>query len=160
MGLRKVHSHSQGDSTPFRRLPLTPRVSAEQNTRSRGLHHGLARAIGAAPASVAPGRFATGLLRIEDSKNREARQFPFTPEVRSILKVQRARTTAMEETTGQIIPWVFWRRKGPGVGREGQQVGLFRRAWITACRKAGATRGTAGGDCVGESRSVSGSRAS
>jgi integrase len=81
--------------------------------------------------------FAVGLLRIEDSKNREARQFPFTPELRSILEAQRARTTAMEEATGQIIPWVFWRRKGPGVGREGQPVGLFRRAWITACRKAG-----------------------
>src|SRR5438093_1094529 len=58
--------------------------------------------------------------------------FSMTPELRRILEEQRRRTTALEQATQQIVPWAFWQSKGPGVERDGQPVGLFRKAWATA----------------------------
>ena len=46
-----------------------------------------------------------------------------------MLERQRARTTALEQAEGRIIPWVFH--------RAGQPMKSFRRSWITACKKAG-----------------------
>jgi hypothetical protein len=45
------------------------------------------------------------------------------------LERQRARTTALEQAEGRIIPWVFH--------GAGQPMKSFRRSWITACKKAG-----------------------
>jgi integrase len=81
--------------------------------------------------------FTNGLLRIEDSKNGEAREFYFTPELRKVLEHQRQRTQAMEQHVGRIIPAVFWRLKGPGVAQDGTPVGAFRKTWASACVKAG-----------------------
>jgi integrase len=83
--------------------------------------------------------FRAGWLRLEpgETKNGEGRMFPLTPELRAVLEAQRARTDALEQATGRIIPWVFWRVKGPGVREDGQPVKSFRKAWARACREAG-----------------------
>jgi site-specific recombinase XerD len=81
--------------------------------------------------------FTNGLVRIEDSKNGEAREFYFTPKLRTVLEQQRQRTQAMEQHLGCIIPTVFWRVKGPGVHQDGMPVGAFRKTWASACVKAG-----------------------
>ena len=74
--------------------------------------------------------FRSGWLRLEpgETKNGEGRQFPLTPDLRAVLERQRDRTIA-EEKTGAIIPWMFH--------RSGKPIKSFRRAWVTACRKAG-----------------------
>src|SRR5439155_4298223 len=81
--------------------------------------------------------FQAGVVRLElrSTKNDEGRTFPFDalPALQRLLKRQRARTTALERTTGRIIPHVFH--------RDGQPVRYFRRAWRSALdRAAHATR--------------------
>jgi len=75
--------------------------------------------------------FQSGWLRLEpgETKNREGRQFPLTPALRAVLERQRERTRAVEQATGTIIPWIFH--------RSGTPIKSFRRAWVTACTKAG-----------------------
>ncbi len=90
-----------------------------------------------APLTWAGVDFTNGLLRIEDSKNGEAREFYFTPGLRATLEAQRRRTDALQATEGRVIPWVFWRVKGPGVSENGAPLGSFRKAWLTACVAAG-----------------------
>lgn len=92
-----------------------------------------------ADACTTCGAARPGWLRLEpgEGKSRTGRPFRMTPELRAALKRQRERTDALERSTGQTVPWVFWRAKGPGVQRDGQRVGLFRKAWLTACEKAG-----------------------
>ena len=74
---------------------------------------------------------AAGIVRLEpgQSKGEEGRTLPLTPDILTMLRAQRAETTALERRLGRIIPWVFH--------REGNQLKEFRRAWKTACRKAG-----------------------
>ncbi len=55
--------------------------------------------------------------------------FPLTPELRAVLERQLARTRANERATGQVIVSVFH--------RDGKPIRGFRRAWVTACKKAG-----------------------
>jgi integrase len=81
--------------------------------------------------------FVNGFLRLEDSKNREGRMFAFTPDLKAVLQRQRERTSALEIATQRIIHWVFWRVRGPRVPEDGKPVRSFRKAWTTACRKAG-----------------------
>ncbi len=75
---------------------------------------------------------AAGWLRLEpgEAKNGEGRQFPLTPELRTTLEAQLARTRAVEQRTGAIIPWLFHHD-------DGRPVRSFRRAWHSACKKAG-----------------------
>jgi integrase len=75
--------------------------------------------------------FRSGWLRLEpgETKNNEGRQFPLTPDLRAALERQRARTLMDEKVTGTIIAWMFH--------RSGKPIKSFRRAWVTACRKAG-----------------------
>jgi len=72
-----------------------------------------------------------GWLRLEpgETKNGEGRMFPLLPRLRTVLEAQAARTEAIEKTTGRIIPWLFH--------RNGKPIKSFRRAWLTACLKAG-----------------------
>jgi integrase len=72
-----------------------------------------------------------GWLRLEpgETKNGDGRLFPLTPELRAVLEQQFARTQKLERETGQVIPWLFH--------RDGEPIKVFRRAWITACQKAG-----------------------
>ena len=75
--------------------------------------------------------FRSGWLRLEpgETKNDEGRQFPLTADLRAALERQRARTLVGEQATGAIISWMFH--------RAGKPIKSFRRAWVTACRKAG-----------------------
>ncbi|MGH7484050.1 MAG: tyrosine-type recombinase/integrase [bacterium] len=75
--------------------------------------------------------FDSGWIRLEpgETKNNEGRQFPLTPDLRAALQRQRRRTLAAEKSAGTIIPWMFH--------RAGKPIKSFRRAWVTACTKAG-----------------------
>jgi integrase len=75
--------------------------------------------------------FRAGWLRLDpgETKNRKGRNFPLTPELRQVLESQRARTQALEQSTGRIIPWVFH--------RDGKPIIDFRGSWKNACKKAG-----------------------
>ena len=55
--------------------------------------------------------------------------FPLTPELRRVLEAQLGRTTELERATGRIIPWLFH--------RNGRPIKSYRRAWKSACGKAG-----------------------
>jgi integrase len=72
-----------------------------------------------------------GWLRLEpgETKNEEGRNFPLTPELREILAAQLRHTAEVERATGRIIPWLFHPNGAP--------IKSDRRAWRTACRKAG-----------------------
>jgi integrase len=76
--------------------------------------------------------FAAGWLRLEpeETKNREGRQFPLIPELRAVLEGQRGRVDAIQKETGRIVPWIFARE-------DGAPIGDFKKAWATACVKAG-----------------------
>jgi integrase len=75
--------------------------------------------------------FEAGTVRLEPgtTKNRDGRTFIMVPELRACLEAQRAATAALQRQTGQIIPYVFHHAGRPLQG--------FRRAWKTACRRAG-----------------------
>jgi integrase len=72
-----------------------------------------------------------GWLRLEpgETKNGEGRMFPLLPRLRAVLEAQVERTRAVEQETGRIIPWLFHRKGTP--------IKFFRRAWLTACQRAG-----------------------
>jgi len=74
--------------------------------------------------------FEAGRIRLEPgtTKNDEAREFPFTQDLRTVLEGQKARAVALKKR-GIICPWVF--------NRGGKPIKEFRRSWKTACRKAG-----------------------
>jgi site-specific recombinase XerD len=75
-----------------------------------------------------------GWLRLEpnETKNGEGRQFPLTPALRAVLEKQIKATDAFEKKTERIVPWLFHRK--------GKPIKSFRRAWLTACLKAGFAR--------------------
>ena len=50
--------------------------------------------------------------------------------MRAVLEAQRLRVEAIQKATGQVIPWVFCRE-------DGAQVKSFKKAWATACIRAG-----------------------
>jgi integrase len=74
--------------------------------------------------------FTAGNVRLEPgtTKNREARQFPFTIELRTILEGQKVKSDALAKH-GKICPWVF--------NRNGKHLGEFKHSWKAACIKAG-----------------------
>jgi len=72
-----------------------------------------------------------GVIRIENTKNREPRTIPYAavPALKELIERQRQVTTDLERKTRSIIPWVFH--------RGGQPLKHYLCAWHTACRKAG-----------------------
>jgi integrase len=76
--------------------------------------------------------FANGWLRLEpgESKNGEGRQFPFTPDLQSVLEAQREKVKTIEREQSCVIPWVF-------VHSDGRRIKDFRGAWANACKDAG-----------------------
>jgi integrase len=72
-----------------------------------------------------------GWLRLEpgETKNRDGRLYPLTDELRAIVSAQVEYTRRLEREQGRIIPWLFH--------RQGEPIKGFRKAWITACRRAG-----------------------
>ena len=71
------------------------------------------------------------MIRIERSRNREPRTFPYEslPAFVELMDRQRERTSAIEQAKGIIIPHV--------VHRNGAPIRAFRRAWAAACVGAG-----------------------
>ena len=74
---------------------------------------------------------AAGFVRLEPgtTKNTEGRAFPLIPELRVLLERRQAITRRCERAQGRIIAHVFH--------RYGRPIKSLRRAWVTACRKAG-----------------------
>ena len=74
--------------------------------------------------------FTAGEVRLDpgQTKNREGRVFPFTPELRVLLEAQREMTHKLVPTRG-IIPWVFHRL--------GRRITKFPKSWRDACVAAG-----------------------
>jgi integrase len=75
--------------------------------------------------------FVKGWLNLEpgEGKTREARSFPFTPELRTVLEVQRGKVREIERRLECVIPWVF-------VHEDGSRIRDFRGAWKEACKDA------------------------
>jgi len=73
-----------------------------------------------------------GWLRLEpgETKNNEGRMFPTStvPRLRDVPARQLALTESVEKATGQIIPWLYH--------LAGKPIKSFRRAWLTACKRA------------------------
>lgn len=74
--------------------------------------------------------FAAGEIRLDagTTKNGEGRVFPMTAELRALLEGLHAEHEARKKA-GRILPWVFV--------RAGKRIADFRKAFETACRKAG-----------------------
>lgn len=72
-------------------------------------------------------------VRAERSKNGRPRRFPMTSELSAVLDAQRA-VRRRFQGRGRIVARVFCKPNG-------QPIGDFRKAWATACKKAG-TPGT------------------
>jgi integrase len=66
-------------------------------------------------------------------------------ELKAALAAQVTRVEALQRRLGRIIPWLFPNLRGArtaNVGRKrvsvlGERRGDFRKAWLTACKKAG-----------------------
>ena len=75
--------------------------------------------------------FASGIVRLDvgTTKNRDGRVFPFDvlPELKELLERQRDTTRQVERECGQIVTWVFHRRRG-------KPVRDFRDAWARPAR--------------------------
>jgi integrase len=84
--------------------------------------------------------FDAGEVRLDagTTKNREGRVFPFTAELRKMLKAQHAEHLRLKKA-GQIEPWVFFRMvaKGRGGTQEPKPIHSLNKAWQAACRAAG-----------------------
>jgi integrase len=77
-----------------------------------------------------------GTLRLEPgtTKNDDGRVVYLTPELKALITAQLERVRALERETGQIIPYLFPHLRGP---HQGKRVEDFKKAWKTACMKAG-----------------------
>jgi len=69
------------------------------------------------------------VLLVGTTKNLEARTFPLTQELRGLLLAQKVLTEELQRKTKRLIPWVFH--------RNGARIKVFRRSWLTACKRAG-----------------------
>jgi integrase len=80
-----------------------------------------------------------GWLRLEpgETKNGDGREFPFTPELRTLLEAQRLYVDQLQRATGQIIPWVFPHPAKCGRFTAGSRIKDFRGAWDKARKNAG-----------------------
>jgi integrase len=68
-------------------------------------------------------------LKPGETKNTAGRQFPLTSELRAVMEPSAPVRRLSNTPPGTIIPWVFH--------RDGQPIKSYRRAWRSACKKAG-----------------------
>lgn len=82
-------------------------------------------------------------LRLEPgtTKNDDGRLVYLTPELKSLLAAQVERVEALQRKLGRIIPWLFphLEQRGGHINRRlvGTMKSDFRKAWVTACKRAG-----------------------
>jgi integrase len=71
--------------------------------------------------------FVNGKLRLDpgEDKNKSGRAFPFTPELRTILKRQQRRAKALGRARGLVVSHVFFRD-------DGTPIRSYRQAWADA----------------------------
>jgi integrase len=74
---------------------------------------------------------AAGVIRIEDSKNREPRTLPYSalPALAALIRHRREVTDHVQRRRKIVVPWVFH--------RSGEPIRYFRRSWTSACIEAG-----------------------
>ncbi len=77
-----------------------------------------------------------GTLRLDPgtTKNDDGRIVYLTPELYALLTQQLERVQALERQMGKIIPYVFPHLSGR---HRGERIQDFKKAWKTACKKAG-----------------------
>ena len=84
--------------------------------------------------------FTTGEVRLnpETTKNREARTFPMTDDLRRLLKKQHVEHLKLKKA-GQIEPWVFFRMVADKRGgtKHPKRIRRFNKAWKNATIAAG-----------------------
>lgn len=80
-----------------------------------------------------------GLMTIETSKNGDGKTFPFKAyrRLRQLLEERRRWTGNRQAELGKIIPWVFSQAAPQAPTRAGERLMGLRKAWATACRRAG-----------------------
>ena len=76
--------------------------------------------------------FEHGWLRLEpgETKNGQARDFPLTAELRTLLKRQFDEARSIEGAMGVAVPWLFFHP-------DGTRIRVFRTSWRGATRRAG-----------------------
>jgi integrase len=77
-----------------------------------------------------------GTLRLDPgtTKDNDGRIVYLTSELNTMLTAQLQRVQALERQMGKIIPYVFPHRSGKF---QGDRIQDFKKAWETACKKAG-----------------------
>jgi integrase len=72
-----------------------------------------------------------GVIRIEETKNREARTIPYArlPALATLIGDQWETVQTLRREQGTVVPWVFH--------RNGERILDFLGAWHGACRRAG-----------------------
>lgn len=77
-----------------------------------------------------------GTIRLDPgmAKNDEGRVVYLPPDLKGQISAQIERIRVLEMQTGRIVPYLFPRLTGR---RRGRRIGDFRKAWATACKKAG-----------------------
>src|SRR5438067_1230194 len=77
-----------------------------------------------------------GTIRLDPgtTKNEDGRMVYLSTELKALVGAQFERVSALERRTGRIVPYLFPHLSGP---HEGQRIRDFRKAWATACKKAG-----------------------
>ncbi len=84
--------------------------------------------------------FDAGEVRLEPgtTKNKDGRTFPFTSELRAVLKMQHAEHERLKKA-GHIFPQVFFREVAEGRGglKKPKVITSLNKAWKVACRAAG-----------------------
>jgi integrase len=68
------------------------------------------------------------------AKNEDGRFVYLTPDLKRLLTEQFERIDALQRRLGRIIPWLFPHLSGRDLGERRRD---FRRAWTTACKRAG-----------------------
>jgi integrase len=77
-------------------------------------------------------------LDAHTTKNGEGRVFPFTADLRALLKARKAERDRLKKA-GHLCPYVFFREVADGRGGEKKprRIRGFTKAWQSACRSAG-----------------------
>ncbi len=80
-----------------------------------------------------------GTLRLDPgtTKNDDGRVVYLPPELKAQLAAQLERVHALERQTGRIIPYLFPHFTNGRRYQRGDRIRDFRKAWLTACTRAG-----------------------